>query len=88
GENVKTDLSIDQMKGLASTFGKLDGSNIVKLDNTDAYWDVKTSRTLIPQETMDKNRLALQQSMNMDPTTVTRYNDSPSGGRSRSEKTL
>ncbi|MFT9848170.1 LCP family protein [Aneurinibacillus sp. REN35] len=88
GENVKTDLSIDQMKGLASTFGKLDGANVVKLDNTDAYWDAKTSRTIIPQETMDKNRLALQQSMGIDPTTVTRYNDSPSGGRSRSEKTL
>lgn len=88
GENVKTDLSLEQMKALATTFGKLDGSTIVKLENTDAYWDAGTSRTIIPQETMDKNRLALQESMGLDPSTVTRYNDSPSGGRGRAKKTL
>ncbi|GEN36409.1 MULTISPECIES: LCP family protein [Aneurinibacillus] len=88
GENVKTDLTLDQLKGLAMTFGKLDGENIIKLENTGADWDAKNSRTIIPQETMDKNRLALQQSMGIDPSTVTRYNDSPSGGSSRSKKTI
>ncbi|MED0671795.1 LCP family protein [Aneurinibacillus aneurinilyticus] len=86
GENVKTDLSLEQMKALAMTFGKLDGSAVVKLENTGAYWDADTSRTLIPQETMDKNRLALQESIGLDASTVTGYNDSPSGGRSHAKK--
>ncbi|QYY43519.1 LCP family protein [Aneurinibacillus thermoaerophilus] len=88
GENVKTDLSLEQMKALAMTFGKLDASSIVKLENTGVDWDAKTSRTIIPQETLDKNRVALQLSMGIDPSTVTSYNDSPAGGRTRSKKTL
>lgn len=86
GENVKTDLSLEQMKALAMTFGKLDASSIVKLENTGVDWDAKTSRTIIPQETLDKNRVALQLSMGIDPSTVTSYNDSPAGGRTRSKK--
>jgi LCP family protein required for cell wall assembly len=86
--NVKTDLSFDQLKGLAMTFGKLDGSNVIKLENDGTEWDAEASRTIIPKETLDRNRLALQQSMGIDPSTVSHYNDSPAGGESGAKKTI
>jgi polyisoprenyl-teichoic acid--peptidoglycan teichoic acid transferase len=86
GENIKTDLSTDQMKGIIGDFGKMDTNNIVSLENTGVDWDRANSRTVIPIETLNKNRLALQESMGVAPSTVTTYNDSPAGGSSRSKK--
>lgn len=83
-DHIKTDLSFGQMKGILTDFGKMDPNQIVKLENTGVEWDAANSRTVIPLATLTKNRLALQQSMGIDPSTVTTYNDSPAGSGSKS----
>lgn len=79
GENLKTDLSIQQMRGLFGDFSKMDPANLLSINQEGATWDATSARTLIPLATLDKGRAALQQAMEMDQKAIENYNNSPAG---------
>ncbi|HBI04205.1 MAG TPA: hypothetical protein DDY49_09285 [Paenibacillaceae bacterium] len=79
GENIKTDLSVNQMRGLFGDFSKMDSNNIISLTHEGVYWVSEISRTLIPLETLEKIRSVLLEAMNLKEKVVFRYNDSPAG---------
>lgn len=62
GKHIRTDLSKDQIKGLALDFGKLSSDQIVTLDNG-AVWNSQISYTLWHQENMQAVRTALQKEL-------------------------
>ncbi|MCM3593925.1 LCP family protein [Brevibacillus borstelensis] len=59
GKHVKTDLSKDQIKGLAMDFSNFSSKDIVSLDNG-ALWDSRLLYTLWPRENMNEIRRILQ----------------------------
>lgn len=79
GENIKTDLSIKQMRGLFGDFSKIDSKNLISLNHEGAFWASEISRTIIPLETLEKIRVTLLQAMNLDQQIVSQYNNSPAG---------
>lgn len=78
GQNLKTDLSVDQMKGLYTDFSKMDGANLVSINQNGADWDSASSRTIIPLKTLEETRTALLVAMEMDKG-IGKYNNSPAG---------
>ncbi|MEJ8544557.1 LCP family protein [Brevibacillus borstelensis] len=59
GKHVKTDLSKEQIKGLAMDFSNFSSQNIASLDNG-ALWDSRLLYTLWPRENMNEVRRILQ----------------------------
>lgn len=62
GDHVHTDLSKDQIKGLAATYRNFSSENIVSLENG-AVWNSKVLYTLIPSDKMQTIRSTLQQEL-------------------------
>lgn len=62
GQHVKTDLSKEQITGLALDFAGFSPERMVSLDNG-ALWDSRLLYTLWPKEKMDHVRSALQSAM-------------------------
>jgi polyisoprenyl-teichoic acid--peptidoglycan teichoic acid transferase len=62
GQHIKTDLSKEQITGLALDFTSFSSERIVSLDNG-AVWDSRLLYTLWPKEKMDQVRSALQSAM-------------------------
>jgi polyisoprenyl-teichoic acid--peptidoglycan teichoic acid transferase len=62
GKHVKTDLSKEQITGLALDFASFSPERMVSLDNG-ALWDSRLSYTLWPKEKMDLVRSALQSAL-------------------------
>jgi hypothetical protein len=62
GKHVKTDLSKEQITGLALDFASFSPERMVSLDNG-ALWDSRLSYTLWPKEKMDHVRSALQSAL-------------------------
>lgn len=62
GNHMKTDLSKEKIKGLALDFMSIGSENITTLE-TDAYWDSKILKTVIPIDKLEEIRLALWDKM-------------------------
>ncbi|NGQ95374.1 LCP family protein [Brevibacillus sp. SYP-B805] len=71
-EHVKTDLSPEQIKGLAADFIKINSSAITTLDNG-AYW--KSGYTYLPKEKLAEIRNTLQAQMELSPEMIAQLNE-------------
>ncbi|WP_134686440.1 LCP family protein [Brevibacillus migulae] len=72
-QHVKTDLSPEQIKGLATDFMKMDTSSITTLENG-AYWNAGTSYTYLPKEKLEEIRATLQAQMELSPDMIAELN--------------
>ncbi|HZG15882.1 MAG TPA: LCP family protein [Candidatus Bathyarchaeia archaeon] len=72
-QHVKTDLSPEQIKGLATDFVKMDSSSITTLENG-AYWNAGTSYTYLPKEKLEEIRATLQAQMELSPDMIAELN--------------
>jgi polyisoprenyl-teichoic acid--peptidoglycan teichoic acid transferase len=73
-KHIHTDLSKEQIKGLAYDFKGFNSSSLVTLDNG-AYW--KGGYTYLPKENLNAIRTALQTEMGLTESVVAQLNDSP-----------
>lgn len=73
-KHIHTDLSKEQIKGLAYDFKGFNSSSLVTLDNG-AYW--KGGYTYLPRENLNAIRTALQTEMGLSGSVVAQLNDSP-----------
>jgi LCP family protein required for cell wall assembly len=73
-EHIRTDLSREQIEGLAFDFKGLKSTSITVLDNG-AYW--KSPYTYLPKENLYAIRSALQAEMGLTSSVVAELNDSP-----------
>jgi len=78
-EHVHTDLSKDQIKGLAYDFKGISSSNIKTIENG-AFWNASSGYTLLPREKRDEIRQVLRSEMNLTESYVAELNDSPFSG--------
>lgn len=77
GQHVHTDLSPEQIKGLAVDFKGVNSSGITTLEN-DAYWNARIGYTLFPPDKLKEIRSTLQLQMGVN-NTVAELNDSATG---------
>lgn len=77
GKHIATDLSKQQITGLAYDFKGLRSSDLIKLENG-AFWSAEASFTLIPQENLEKIRASLQAEMGVKPGSVALLSDAAS----------
>lgn len=77
GQHVHTDLSPEQIKGLAVDFKGVTSSNITTLENK-AYWNPNISYTLLPAEQLKEIRSTLKSQMGITDS-VAEVNDSSIG---------
>ncbi|MGD8189778.1 LCP family protein [Brevibacillus ginsengisoli] len=77
GQHVHTDLSPDQIKGLAVNFKGVNSNNIETLEN-DAYWNASIGYTLLPSDKLKEIRSTLQTQMGVNDS-VAELNDSVTG---------
>ncbi|QQE75643.1 LCP family protein [Brevibacillus composti] len=73
-KHIHTDLSKEQIKGLAYDFKGLNSSSLQTLDNG-AYW--QGGYTYLPKENLNAIRSALQTEMGLSGSVVAKLNDSP-----------
>ncbi|MCM3624090.1 LCP family protein [Brevibacillus borstelensis] len=73
-KHIHTDLSKEQIKGLAYDFKGLNSASVTTLDNG-AYW--QGSYTFLPKENLNSIRAALQTEMGQTESIVAKLNDSP-----------
>jgi LCP family protein required for cell wall assembly len=73
-KHIHTDLSKEQIKGLAYDFKGFNSSSLVTLDNG-AYW--KGGYTYLPKENLNAIRTTLQTEMGLSGSVVAQLNDSP-----------
>ncbi|MEJ8546786.1 LCP family protein [Brevibacillus borstelensis] len=73
-KHIHTDLSKEQIKGLAFDFKGLSSASVTTLDNG-AYW--QGSYTYLPKENLNSIRAALQSEMGLTESVVAKLNDSP-----------
>lgn len=78
GKNIQTDLSPNQLAGLAWDYRKMGASKLEVVQSQGEYWDHTSSFVLIPQSTLDRERQALQQTMGVAYGS-SEYNNSPAG---------
>ncbi len=74
GQHVHTDLSPEQIKGLAIDFKGVNSSSITTLEN-DAYWNANIGYTLLPADKLKEIRATLKDEMGISET-VAELNDS------------
>lgn len=72
-KHVKTDLSPEQIKGLAADFVKQGAANITTLENG-AYWNAATSYTYLPKEKLAEIRSTLQAQMELSSEMIAELN--------------
>ena len=77
GQHVHTDLSPEQIKGLAVDFKGVNSSSIETLEN-DAYWNASIGYTLFPPDKLKEIRSTLQTQMGVSDS-VAELNDSSTG---------
>ena len=65
GDDIRTDLSKDQIKGLILDFKSIGSENIAGLE-TGGYWDSASSHTIIPKDKLEQIQLAFQQEMGVE----------------------
>ncbi|USG67287.1 LCP family protein [Brevibacillus ruminantium] len=73
-KHIHTDLSKEQIKGLAFDFKGLSANSLVTLDNG-AYW--QSGFTFLPKENLNVIRSTLQSEMGLTSSVVAKLNDSP-----------
>lgn len=84
-EHVHTDLSAEQIKGLAFDFKGLSSTSIITLENG-GYW--KSPYTYLPKENLYAIRSSLQSAMNLSGSEVSDINDSPIASAGDEETTV
>lgn len=77
GQHVHTDLSPEQIKGLAVDFKGVNSSSISTLEN-EAYWNANIGYTLFPADKLKEIRSTLQTQMGVNDS-VAEMNDSVTG---------
>lgn len=72
-KHVKTDLSPEQIKGLAKDFINIKADSITTLENG-AYWNAGTSYTYLPKDKLNEIRATLQAQMELSDDVIAELN--------------
>ncbi len=74
-EHIRTDLSVNQIEGLAVKFKGVSSADIRSLENG-AYWSSRSSYSFFPKDKLEEIRSALQAEMGVSPSSSEERNDS------------
>jgi polyisoprenyl-teichoic acid--peptidoglycan teichoic acid transferase len=80
GNDIKTDLSENQIEGIIRDFIDVDPKHVVSISNMGSYWDTRLDMVIIPKKVLNRERTALQNAMDIEKDKQS-LNNSPEGGQ-------